>query len=88
MTKPHSERGQGRKPEKGWLLQVQIRLESEAEAIAIAKLTPRGKALAILNTNTEIYKLKEENENLRTWMMMNSGMSAEDVQFFLEADMV
>lgn len=41
-------RASANQPEKGWLLQVQIRLESEEEALAVAKLTPREKALAIL----------------------------------------
>ena len=53
MARPHSARGQGRKPEKGWLLQVQIRLESEDEALAVAKLTPREKALAILEKSKQ-----------------------------------
>lgn len=65
MTRPPNDRGQGRKPATGQLVQVQIRVISDDEAAAISELSPRQRAQAMLVSSASAIERTGRHRTIR-----------------------
>jgi hypothetical protein len=78
MTRPYSDRGQGRKALRGDLLQVNVRVLSDDEAETIVAMQPRERAQALLAHEQQRIQFTGKRLTMRLIDPMPCAIRADD----------